>query len=179
MRSRSWGRRVPRCAQSSTTAKSPIGPGTTTLRAELPDRGRAVRPDGADQQPGARRHRREAWCKAARGNDGPGRPGTGAPMTSSPRLLIRSIRPDSAPRSGSSARSVVVPGPMVISQSVELCAQRGTRLPQERDLICLPSHRASASRAFRSSVPQHVARWVPGDRPYEGDLDPADGLRTG
>jgi hypothetical protein len=38
-------------------------------------------------------------------------------MTSSPRLLIRSIRPDRAPRSGSSARRVVVPGPMVTSQS--------------------------------------------------------------
>jgi hypothetical protein len=38
-------------------------------------------------------------------------------MTSSPRLLIRSISPDKAPRSSSSARRVVVPGPMVTSQS--------------------------------------------------------------
>src|SRR5215475_5399315 len=38
-------------------------------------------------------------------------------ITSSPRLLIRSISPDRAPRSGSSVRSVVVPGPMVTSQS--------------------------------------------------------------
>ena len=38
-------------------------------------------------------------------------------MTSSPRLLIRSISPDKAPRSGSSARRVVVPGPIVTSQS--------------------------------------------------------------
>src|SRR5439155_2218449 len=55
---------------------------------------------------------------------GPGygyRPAGGATrltsITSSPRLLIRSIRPDRAPRSGSSARRVVVPGPMVTSQS--------------------------------------------------------------
>ena len=38
-------------------------------------------------------------------------------ITSSPRLLIRSISPARAPRSGSSARRVVVPGPMVTSQS--------------------------------------------------------------
>src|SRR5580704_997849 len=38
-------------------------------------------------------------------------------ITSSPRLLIRSISPDRAPRSGSSVRRVVVPGPIVTSQS--------------------------------------------------------------
>jgi hypothetical protein len=38
-------------------------------------------------------------------------------MTSSPRWLIRCISPANAPRSGRSARSVVLPGPIVISQS--------------------------------------------------------------
>ena len=65
------------------------------------------------------------------------RPGGGATrltsMTSSPKPLIRSISPDRAPRSGSSVRRVVVPGPMVTSQSSN--SARSVLLARPRKVI--------------------------------------------